>query len=144
MYLTRKADYAIRCVLILSSQKNKIANVTEVAEQMDIPKNFLAKIVQQLVKAGILASIRGINGGFKLAKETHEINLLDVIETVEGPLGMNRCVIDKRRCNFSNLCPVHPIWIELRALVVERLKSVDFSMLASGDEAFNKVYKNLK
>ncbi|MCX8022549.1 MAG: Rrf2 family transcriptional regulator [Syntrophorhabdaceae bacterium] len=129
MYITRKADYGVRCVLLLSMDGDKGANVTEIAEKMDIPKPFLAKIVQKLVKAGILKSLRGIKGGFQLAKDPKDISLFDVIEAIDGPPGMNRCAIDKKACSLSDRCPVHPVWVELRFSVEDTLKNVSFKEL---------------
>ena len=129
MQITRQTDYATRCVLHLSRMKERVLVVDDIARVMDIPKSFLAKILQRLTKAGIVKSSRGIKGGFQLAKKPGQISLLDVIEAIQGPAGMNRCAINKFTCKFSNTCTVHPIWVELRRKVEQHLEKITFQKL---------------
>jgi Rrf2 family protein len=129
MQITRQTDYATRCVLHLARMKERVLVVDDIAIVMDIPKSFLAKILQRLTKAGIVKSSRGIKGGFQLAKNPRQISLLDVIEAIQGPAGMNRCAINKDTCKFSNTCTVHPIWVELRRKVEQHLEKITFQKL---------------
>jgi Rrf2 family protein len=130
MQITRQTDYAIRCVLYLSRHKDHIVMSDEIANQMSIPKSFLAKILQRLTKGGIVKSFRGIKGGFQLAKEPGQITLFCVIDTIQGPTAMNRCAVDKYSCRFSDACTVHPVWVELRGKVEEYLRKITFEKLA--------------
>jgi Rrf2 family protein len=129
MQIKRETDYAIRCILYLATQKDKVTMIDEIAKQMCVPRNFLAKIVQRLVKQDIIKSFRGIKGGLQLNRETGEISLLDVIEAVEGSVTMNDCAVDRRRCDRSNGCPVHPVWVDIREEVRKILKSKTFDLL---------------
>ncbi len=129
MQITREADYAIRCVLHLSESEGEIVMVNEIAKARKIPRSFLAKILQRLAKAGIIKSFRGVNGGYQLAKSPEKINLLDVIEAIDGPVAMNRCAIDRRMCSLSDECVVHPVWVELRKETERRLRKIDFRRL---------------
>ncbi len=122
MLITRETDYAVRCILYLAQERDRIASVTEVARAMHIPKSFLAKILQRLVRSGILASIRGAQGGFRLAKKPAGITLLAIIEAVQGPAAINVCVVDGKRCKLSPTCAVHPVWMDIRKEVENRLK----------------------
>lgn len=130
MYVTRKADYALRCVLFLSKAKNQVASVSEISKSMYIPQTFLAKILQRLVTVGIVKSIRGVKGGFQLAKKPKGINLLEVIEAIQGPSASNICAIERRKCNLSNRCTIHPIWMEIRKEVEKKLRKENFAKLA--------------
>ena len=121
MLVTRETDYAVRTVLFLAQDQERVSSVTEIAKAMHIPKSFLAKIVQRLVKHGILASIRGVAGGFRLAKKPREISLLAVMESIQGNTGINICATDKRLCRLSGTCTVHPIWVEIRRDVEKKL-----------------------
>jgi Rrf2 family protein len=131
--ITRETDYAIRCVVYLSG-KQGITMVDEISKQKGIPKSFLAKILQKLVKASLVKSYRGIKGGFELSRPPAEISLLDVIEAVEGPIAMNACAVDEKFCTFSNSCTVHPVWLELRREVEELLRKKTFADLAPAKE----------
>lgn len=130
MYVTRKADYAIRCVLHLSKNPEQVASVEEISRAMFVPKTFLAKILQGLMKAGIVSSSRGVKGGFQLAKKPKDINLLEVIEAIQGPSAANICAIDRRMCRLSSRCTVHPIWVKLREKVEKELRKQTFAKLS--------------
>lgn len=130
MQITRETDYAIRCVLYLTSKTDRIVMVDEIAREMATPKSFLAKILQKLVKADIARSFRGVKGGFQLGREPKDITLLDVIVAIEGLIALNACVLDKSVCGFSGTCAVHPIWISLRGEFNELLARHNFADIA--------------
>jgi len=130
MLVTRETDYAVRTVLYLARERDRNANVTEIAKVMHIPKSFLAKILQRLVRHHILQSMRGVKGGFMLAKKPSEITLLAVMEAIQGPAGINICAIDSRRCRLSSTCSVHPVWVEIRKEVEGHLKKQTIASLA--------------
>ncbi len=127
--ITRKTDYAIRCVLHLAKRYGETVMVNEIAAERDIPKSFLAKILQTLAKAGLVESLRGVQGGFRLARKPSDISLLDVVEAMEGPVAMNICAVDKKKCSFSSTCVVHPVWVDIRKDVEYRLRQWDFAKL---------------
>ncbi|HUX50328.1 MAG TPA: Rrf2 family transcriptional regulator [Spirochaetia bacterium] len=127
MQITRKTDYAVRCVQYLAQHAGNVTMIGEIAEQMQIPRTFLAKIVQKLGRAGIVVSRRGVNGGFTLGREPEAISLYDVIVVMEGPVVLNACAVRSRECDMSNRCSVHPIWIRLRAEIERKLKSQSFA-----------------
>lgn len=122
MLVTREADYAVRCVLFLSNTKDITASVRDMSRHVHVPQSFLAKILQRLVKAGIVRSIRGVKGGFRLAKSPAAINLLEILDAIQGPTGINVCAIDRRRCKLSSTCTVHPVWVSIRKDVDMRLR----------------------
>ncbi len=126
MQITREADYAIRCVLHLSRCKEGSATVGDIAEAQSIPRTFAAKILQKLSKAKIVKSVRGIKGGFRLARDPARISILDVIEAIQGPLNVNICVLDRQSCERQPTCMVHPIWVEIQILLKERLAYYTF------------------
>jgi Rrf2 family protein len=131
MQITREGDYGIRSVLYLSRQPfKKISFVNEISEEYKIPRSFLAKILQKLVKAKIVRSYRGVKGGFSLARQARDITMLDVIEAIEGKLCLNVCLFDRKKCNFSRHCPVNPVWNTLQARFTDMLKKINFEDLA--------------
>jgi Rrf2 family protein len=130
VFVTRKADYAVRCVLFLTRQPGRSASVDEISKSMLVPRVFLAKIMQRLTRAGIASSARGAKGGFRLARDPEDISLFEVIETIQGPLAANICAVDKRKCSLCSRCAVHPAWVKIRELVERELKQIKFSGLA--------------
>ncbi len=122
MLITRETDYAVRTVLYLAREQDRTASVSEIAHAMHIPKTFLAKILQRLVRSHILLSSRGANGGFSLARKPSEITLLAIMESIQGPAAINVCAVESKHCRMSAACTVHPVWVELRKEVEKRLK----------------------
>jgi len=120
----------MRCVLYLSGQPDKIIMVDEIAREMAAPKSFLAKILQRLVKAGVVKSFRGVKGGFQLNRAPGDISLLNVIEAIEGVVALNACAVDSSVCEFSNTCGVHTVWVTIRGEVNELLRKHNFAEIA--------------
>lgn len=131
MQVTREVDYGIRSVLYLSRQPfKKVSFVNEISEEYKIPRSFLAKILQKLVKAKIVRSYRGVKGGFSLARQARDINVLEVLEAIEGKLALNVCIADKKKCSFSKHCPSHLLWLNVQTKVIDSLKKANFEDLA--------------
>ncbi len=131
MQITREGDYGIRSVLYLARQPfKKISFVNEISEEYKIPRSFLAKILQKLVKAKVVRSYRGVKGGFSLAKQARDISVLNVLEAIEGKLALNICLLDKKLCNFSRHCPVSAVWATAQSKVVEVLNKSNFEDMA--------------
>jgi Rrf2 family protein len=87
MRLTRAASYAIYAMVHIASQKTNVPLAShEVAQAHNIPERFLLKVLKPLVSAGLLLSVKGPRGGYRLAKSATQITLLDVVEAVEGPI----------------------------------------------------------
>ncbi|UCG78090.1 MAG: Rrf2 family transcriptional regulator [Nitrospirota bacterium] len=138
MEITRETDYAIRCVLFLSKEPKKVFMVSEIADKQKVPKAFLAKILQKLVKGKIATSIRGVKGGFMITKPPRQITMLEVIEAVSGPFSLNTCVLDDTKCERSNYCSVHPIFVDLQKEFAEKIKKINFKQLVDREKALIK------
>jgi len=131
MQITRQADYAIRAIMHLAQLgPDEKASTSQIAEEKDIPLSFLAKIIAQLSVAGLLQTMRGARGGVTLARPPQEINLLEVVEAIDGPIMLNECVNDSYECSQHG-CPMRPIWQDTQADLVNRLKSSTFDQFVN-------------
>ena len=132
MQITRQADYAVRAVYYLTKLgSDSRAATSQIAEEQHIPPSFLAKIISQLSVAGLLHTSRGARGGVSLARDPEEISLLDVVEAIDGPILLNECVAETGSCNFSDDCPMRPIWCDAQKDLVTRLENTNFSAIVS-------------
>ncbi|RUM89098.1 MAG: Rrf2 family transcriptional regulator [Thermodesulfatator sp.] len=129
MKITQAEDYGIRCVLYLSRHPDKVVPRWKVARAMSIPEPFLAKITQDLARAGIVIISRGRRGGYRLAVPPEELTLLRVLEAVSGEIFLSHCVLAPENCKRSPLCPVHQVWKELRDLLRQKLNQITFAEL---------------
>ena len=113
MLSTRAADYALRGIAYLARKPpDSLVMASEIAASEDMPEYFFSKIFQSLAKSGLVNSFRGSNGGFALAKPAEEITMREVVEAVEGPLAVTKCVISPEACEKSTTCPFHVYWKE--------------------------------
>lgn len=132
MIITRATEYAIRAILYMSRQPaGEIIYKKDICKAQDITPAFLTKILQPLIKDGIVGSQRGVGGGFYLAREAAEITLLDVIKSQEGPVYLNQCLIEEGACEREFFCPVHGAWEEIRREFMGILSRYDFASLAA-------------
>jgi len=128
MQITRQADYAVRAIYYLATigSENR-ASTSQIAKQQHIPPSFLAKIISQLSVAGLLHTSRGARGGVSLARDPKDISMLDVVESIDGPILLNECVGDSHGCKFVDDCPMRNVWADIQDDVVTRLKNTPFS-----------------
>ncbi len=131
MEITREVDYAVRCILFLSGEPDEVRGASTIAKEMDIPAPFVSKILQKLSKKGLVIPIRGVKGGFRLARRPQDISLLEVVEAINGTIPVNICVIDSKSCNRIKRCSVHPVWVRIQNLIRKELGSVNFKKLSS-------------
>jgi Rrf2 family iron-sulfur cluster assembly transcriptional regulator len=113
MQLSRKADYALRAIRHISGlPKGKLGSINSIAEAEAIPREFLAKILKDLTRAGILVSFQGVTGGYRLSKQPKEITFLDVIEAIDGPIHLNLCTEQGNcACERSSKCDMKEFWL---------------------------------
>lgn len=128
MLVTREADYAIRCVLEVA--RHGRISAAEVARIRSISPTFLGKIVQTLAKAGILSTRRGVGGGISLAVPPEEITLLQVIESVEGPIALNDCLAPQPNCLHIETCPAYPYLCEAQ-VTLRRILDVSIAEMVA-------------
>ena len=130
MRLTRAAEYAIRCMVYLSSRgRGVLTSRQEIAEKADIPTHFLAKIAQDLARADFIEIRQGAKGGFVLTRDPAQITMLDVIETMIGEIYLNDCVARPRSCKVTHDCAVHRVWMTARSQLRQTLNDVTFEQL---------------
>ncbi len=106
---SKSCQYGIRAVLFLAvySSAEKRLGVTEIANKLEIPKHFLAKILQQLAKENLISSSRGPSGGFYLNKKNRKSNLKDIIEAIDGSQIFTDCILGLKECSSEKPCPLH-------------------------------------
>ncbi len=130
MLITRATEYAIRALLYLAKQpRGEIVLKKDICQTQEITPAFLTKILQPLIKLGIVGSQRGVGGGFYLIKDPAEVTLLDVVRAEEGPLYLNQCLSREGVCERDVFCPVHGAWREVRREFLKILERYSFSYL---------------
>ena len=119
MLITRASEYAILSLIVLSKAKDPLDSET-LSRELFISKSFLAKILQSLAKAGVLKSYKGVNGGFVLNKQPADINMLEVMTSVEGKApAVFECSPSVHDCpsNKAEICSILPFLNKLQGKI---------------------------
>ncbi len=124
-------EYAIRALAYLArSSDRSTAQGREIARAENIPAPVLGKILQELVRKGLLASRRGPGGGFRLARRPGLITLRDVVAAIDGLDHFLECAVGLERCADDAPCPLHDTWKGLRARVMNFLETTTLDEMA--------------
>jgi Rrf2 family protein len=135
MTMGKRGDYAVRAVLMLARNFGSGRRKSrEIAAAMAIPERFLPQILADLIRGGIVTSVAGPDGGYELARPPAEVTLLEVVETAEGSIRNEKCVLRGGPCHWDVACAVHPAWAAAQDAFVESLRRHSFADLAATDE----------
>ena len=129
--LTKKADYGLIAMRFLAEQgSGSSLSAKDIAEAHGIPTELLAKILQKLVKAHLLVSHHGINGGYVLARDPHSISAFEVIRAIEGPVFITSCVTVSGNCEHTDRCTVREPLRKVRESIEQVLTHITISDMA--------------
>lgn len=135
MIYSRASEYAIRAFMHLAQAPDgRFVMVKQIAEQEKIPAHFLAKILQQLARKGLLRSSKGPNGGFALRQAPSEIALVRIVEALDGLGDFEKCVSGLAECTDDAPCPMHDAWKELRSRIMDYLERTTIADLVKALE----------
>lgn len=96
--ISEAASIALHAMIILARKQNELISVKDIAGQLEISGNHLSKVMQRLVKAELVTSVKGGKGGFKLAKKPEDINFLEIYEAIDGKFKPSTCLLNKPSC----------------------------------------------
>ncbi|MFB3777425.1 MAG: Rrf2 family transcriptional regulator [Bryobacteraceae bacterium] len=128
MIYSRSAEYAIRAFVNLSRvPEGKYAMVKHIAQEEGIPTHFLAKILQQLARKGLLRSSKGPTGGFTLRRKASEVSLMNIVEALDGLGDYEKCASGLAECSDDMPCGMHDSWKLLRSRIMDYLKQTSIA-----------------
>src|SRR5215212_7738766 len=132
MLFAKPTEYAIRGLSELACRSpDRLLMLDELIKGTDLPRDFLAKLFQQLVRAGILRSSKGRGGGFALGRLAHEITIMNIVEAIEGPGPLDGCVIGLAQCNDEMPCSQHDVYKPIRQRLKDYMNTTTLADLAS-------------
>ena len=115
MIYSNACSYAIRAMTRLAMVRpDGYVLLDELCEGSDLPRHFVAKIFQDLVRKGLLISAKGRGGGFALARPAHQISIYDIVAVIDGIEALDRCVVGYAKCDDKQPCPQHEQWGPIR------------------------------
>ncbi|NIR48933.1 Rrf2 family transcriptional regulator [candidate division KSB1 bacterium] len=131
--LNKSTRFALYAIVELSSNPDGVVSAGEIAEKYHISEHHVAKVLQQLVRARLIRSIRGIKGGFQIAKDPKEITMLDIVELFEPQAPQNGCLLldYEESCELEGVCRIGEVFNEIQEQAIYTLKSVSIATLIS-------------
>lgn len=130
MQISRAGDYALRAVIYLSRQaEGKLSTIGEIARAQQIPQAFLAKLMPMMIRNQIVNSVQGPKGGYRLARAASEINFLEVIQAIDGPIALVTCQDDGHCCEFEDFCTMNEVFAEAQKRLLEFFRGTTFADL---------------
>ena len=130
MQLSNTSQYAIRILAYMADKKDSQLNATQLAEILYIPYKFLTKIMTDLVKGGLVKSIRGREGGFKLKKKSSDIMVSDILDLFNDSIKDEQCVLGIGFCNGMCKCALHDQWMEPKFLLQKMFRESSLEDIA--------------
>ena len=129
--ITKKAEYAIIILTELASYPTgTVVTSKAIAQKRSIPVNLVIQLLALLKEAGWTTGTRGPSGGIMLTGEPSKINLRHVIEKIDGPIGITRCLFSDTPCNNKTQCSLRGIWSEAQQSMLSVLESVTIKKLS--------------
>ncbi len=155
MRITQEADYALRMVSLLTKSNAVITDETisntlcasAMAETVAVPVGFANKILRKLSLAGVVKSMRGITGGYYLLRDPKELTVKEVIEVIDGPIEISKCLSENCEClNNPNkdCCRFHNVFGVLNHMLVERLERLTIAMMVDVDLSICDLLETIK
>jgi Rrf2 family protein len=134
--LSKKADYALIAMKHLALKSGRAStSAREIAEQYDIPIELMAKVLQRLVRTGLLVSTQGTRGGYLLGRPSSAISVADVIQAIDGPFTVTACSTEKNDCEQFSKCSIRDALWQIRERIAAALGTVSLADMTVETEA---------
>ena len=122
--VTRLTDYATVVLTVLAARPGDVLSAAELAASAGLELPTVAKVLRPLAQAGLVEGFRGASGGYRLARDPADISLVEVVEAMEGPLGMTECSLHDGACGIQDSCGVRANWRQINDVVADALRAV--------------------
>jgi len=135
--LSNASKYAIRAMLYLVSNTDSSNKLSAkfLAENLQVPEPFLAKLLQQLVRASLLSSTKGPRGGFYISDDDKKNNVCDIIEQIDGHPMFDKCFLGLEKCSSLNPCPLHHLVVGFKENLLQKFSDLSLQEFADDIES---------
>ena len=133
--ISRLSDYSVILLSLMAKMPDRIHSTVELAQRSSLPQPVVGKILKLLTKGKIIASKRGINGGYLLSRATHTISIAEVIAAIDGPVNITSCIDGvENPCHAKSLCPLSGRWQILNNVIEAAVYSVSLADIIEPEE----------
>jgi len=127
--VTKLTDYATVVLTALAARPDAVLSAAELADRAGLEMPTVAKLLKPLAQAGLVEGFRGTNGGYRLARAASQISLVEIVEAMEGPLGMTECSVHAGACGIEHSCGVRANWRRINDVVADALREVTLAQM---------------
>ena len=127
---SKLADYATVIMTGLAREPERLRNAADLATETHLAVPTVSKVLKRLAREGLLVSIRGAHGGYRLSRPPTDITMAQIIAALEGPLGLTDCAAHNGRCGIESLCHVRGNWLRINLAVQRALDGVTLAAMA--------------
>ncbi|MEE7547036.1 SUF system Fe-S cluster assembly regulator [Xanthomonas sp. Kuri4-1] len=127
--VTKLTDYATVVLTVLAARAGDVLSASELAEQAGLEPPTVSKLLKPLAQAGLVEGLRGVHGGYRLARAAGDITLIEIVEAMEGPLAITECSQDHGQCGIAHQCGVRANWRLINDVVADALRGVTLAQM---------------
>ena len=127
--VTKLTDYATVVLTVLAARPGDVLSAADLAETSGLETPTVSKLLKPLAQAGLVSSLRGAHGGYRLSRDAAEISLIEIVEAMEGPLAMTECSQHENHCGIAHQCGVRSNWRLINDVVADALRSVTLAQM---------------
>ena len=129
--VTKLTDYATVVLTALADAPDRVHSAAELAERAGLELPTVSKVLKPLAHAGLVTGFRGTNGGYRLARAAESISLIDIVEAIEGPVGVTECSGEHSKCELESHCGVRGNWRHVNDVVADALRNVSLAQMVA-------------
>jgi len=122
--VSKLSDYATVLLGLLAEAPARVRPATDLAEAARLELPTVSKVLKMLAAAGLVSSQRGVSGGYRLAQPPADISVAQIVEAIDGPIGMTECSVHQGQCSHETHCGVRSPWLRISQVVVGALRSM--------------------
>ena len=127
--MSKLADYGTVILTTLLQKPGQVQSAADIAASIRVPVTTVSKILKTLTREGLVLSLRGAKGGYTLSRCPEQISMAQVIEAMDGPIGMTECSITPGLCARESYCPVRTNWQRVNTIVLQALQQVTLDQM---------------
>ncbi|MBI2383479.1 MAG: SUF system Fe-S cluster assembly regulator [Gammaproteobacteria bacterium] len=128
--LGKLTDYATVLMTVLAAETGRLHSAHDLAERTRVSAPTVSKLLKLLTKGGLVESIRGAHGGYRLARPAAAITVADIVTALEGPFGLTECSVHQGGCNIEPFCGVRANWSLINTAIRSALEAVTLAQMA--------------
>ncbi|WP_049622052.1 SUF system Fe-S cluster assembly regulator [Frateuria defendens] len=125
--VSRLTDYATVVMTCIAAHPASVLSTAQIADETHLELPTVSKLLKSLGHAGLVDSFRGVNGGYRLARPAEAISLAEIVEAMEGPLGMTECSVAEGQCEREGLCNVRGSWRRINSVLDGALRTMSLA-----------------